>query len=118
MKRLTLTTLTAGVSALMVACSAPGLGSAPPPQVRHFTIRVTGVRTDTTQLTAYEGDTITITVYADRSEEIHLHGYDLHFHPTPDKPATITFKADKTGTFEYEIEDSSTHLGNLEVKPR
>ena len=34
------------------------------------------------------------------------------------QPATKTFTADKTGSFEIEIEDSSTRLGELEVQPR
>jgi hypothetical protein len=118
LKRLASTTLVVGLSTLVIACGAPGLANAPPPQARHFTIRVTGGHADVALLKAYQGDTVTITVYADRSEEIHLHGYDLRFHPRPDHPATLTFTANRTGMFEYEIEESSTHLGNLEIDPR
>ncbi len=102
----------------LAACGLPGLTNAPPPQARHFTVHVTGTKADMTLLKAYQGDTITLTVYDDKREEIHLHGYDLHFYPAPGAPATKTFTADKTGTFEYEVEASSTHLGNLEVDPR
>ena len=101
------------------ACSLPGLGSnAPPVQHRTFAVQVTGTHADVTQLNAYEGDTITLTVYADKAEEIHLHEYDLHFHPAPGKPDTQTFKATITGTHEYEIEATTQHLGNLIVQPR
>lgn len=100
------------------ACAVPGMSSAPPVQTRHFTIDVTGGSARPTLLTAYHGDTLVITVSADKAEEIHLHGYDKHFHPAPGKPATITFVANDDGTFEYEIEASSMHLGNLEVLPR
>ena len=103
---------------LLAACNLPGVGGAPAPQARSFTVHVTGNTADLTLLTAYDGDTITLTVYADKSEEIHLHGYDLHFLPAPGAPAVKTFKADKTGTFEYEVEATSMHLGNLQVQPR
>jgi len=101
------------------ACSLPGLGSsAPPAQHRTFTVHVSGTHADVTTLNAYEGDTITLTIYADKDEEIHLHEYDLHFEPAPGKPDTKTFKATLTGTHEYEIETTSQHLGNLIVQPR
>lgn len=101
------------------ACSLPGLGSnAPPVQHRTFVVHVTDTHADVTQLNAYEGDTITLTVYADKAEEIHLHEYDLQFEPAPGKPDTKTFKATITGTHEYEIEATSRHLGNLIVQPR
>jgi hypothetical protein len=57
-------------------------------------------------------------VTADKKEEIHLHGYDIPFEVASDGgKATHTFKADKSGTFEIEIEDTSTSLGNLVVSP-
>ena len=108
----------AAAALLLAACGLPGVTNAPPAQHRTFTVHVTGTKADVTELKAYQGDTLTITIAADKAEEIHLHGYDKQFGPAPGKPATLTFKADKTGTFEYEIEDSSTHLGNLVVEPR
>jgi hypothetical protein len=109
----------AACALLAGGCALPGLGTnAPPPQNRTFTVHVTGDHADVTQLNAYEGDTITLTVYADKAEEIHLHEYDLHFEPAPGKPDTKTFKANITGTHEYEIEATSRHLGNLIVQPR
>ena len=100
------------------ACAVPGMSAAPSVQTRHFTITVHGSTATPTLLTAYHGDTLVVTVSADRAEEIHLHGYDKHFHPAPGKPATLTFVADADGSFEYEIEASGTHLGNLQVEPR
>jgi hypothetical protein len=112
--------LAVSASALLTgACSLPGLSTdAPPVQHRTFVVHVTGGRADATQLNAYEGDTITLTVYADKPEEIHLHEYDLHFEPGPGKPDTKTFKATITGSHEYELEATSQHLGNLIVQPR
>jgi len=106
-------------AAALAACTPPGVSTAPMPQARTFQIVVTGSQmTPTNHLVAYQGDTLTITLSADRAEEIHLHGYDRHFHPKPDAPATQAFTADKSGSFEIEIEATSTHLGELEVDPR
>ena len=90
----------------------------PPPQQRLFQLAVTGASMSPGQLQANQGDTLTISVSADNYEEIHLHGYDKHFFPSPGKPATLTFPADKTGDFVIEIEATSTSLGLLEVQPR
>ena len=70
------------------------------------------------QLQANQDDTLTVSISADKYEEIHLHGYDKHFFPSPGQPATVTFPADKTGNFVIEIEATSTPLGLLDVKPR
>ena len=90
----------------------------PPPQQRLIQVAVTGDTMSPGQLQANEGDTLTVSVSADRYEEIHLHGYDKHFFPSPGQPATLTFPADKTGNFAIEIEVTSTPLGLLNVKPR
>ncbi len=67
---------------------------------------------------AHQGDNITLTLTADRKEEIHLHGYDIHFDLEPGKPVTKTFKADRTCGCEIEVESTSQHLGELTVSPR
>jgi len=90
----------------------------PAPQQRLIQVTVTGDTMSPAQLQANEGDTLTVSVSADKYEEIHLHGYDKHFFPSPGQPATLTFPADKTGNFVIEIEVSSTPLGLLDVKPR
>lgn len=90
----------------------------PPPQHRTFRLQVTGTKMSPDQVQANQGDTLTITIEADRAEEIHLHGYDKHFMPAPGQPATLTFVSDRTGSFDIEIEDSSTGLGALVVQPR
>jgi hypothetical protein len=90
----------------------------PAPQQRLFQVAVTGTTMSPGSLRAYEGDTVTLSITADKYEEIHLHGYDKHFFPNPGQPATFTFPADKTGNFVIEIEATSQSLGLLEVQPR
>ncbi|MFI5284239.1 MAG: hypothetical protein ACHQ0J_14070 [Candidatus Dormibacterales bacterium] len=90
----------------------------PAPQQRLFQVAVTGTTMSPGSLYAYQGDTVTLSITADKYEEIHLHGYDKHFFPNPGQPATFTFPADKTGNFVIEIEATSQSLGLLEVQPR
>jgi hypothetical protein len=82
-----------------------------------FSVTVTGNTADRTDLQAKQGDTIQLTFTTDKDEEIHLHGFDLAFECEAGKPLTKTFKADRTGQFEFEIESTGTHLGDLTVNP-
>jgi hypothetical protein len=80
---------------------------------------VTGTTMQPDLLVAKQGDQITLTFKVDRKEEIHLHGYDIKFEAqTPGDMVTHTFTADKTGSFDIEIEDTGTALGSLQVTPR
>lgn len=103
----------AGVGAVLIFGN-----QGPPPQQRLIQVTVTGDAMSPGELQANEGDTLTVSVSTDKYEEIHLHGYDKHFFPSPGQPATLTFAADKTGNFVIEIEATSTPLGLLDVKPR
>jgi hypothetical protein len=89
----------------------------PAPQKRSFQLRVSGTTMAPDSLVANQGDTLTIAIQADKTEDIHLHGYDMHFFAGP-APATLTFVANLTGSFVMEIEATSTPLGTLQVKPR
>jgi hypothetical protein len=90
----------------------------PAPQHRSFELDVAGSNMTPAQIQAYDGDTLSISVKADRAEEIHLHGYDKHFFPSPGHPVTLTFPGDRTGSFVLELEATSTPLGLLQVQPR
>ncbi len=80
-------------------------------------LRVAGSAMTPDNPTAKAGDTLTMTITTDKDEEIHLHGYDIPFECKAGQPLTKTFKADKTGTFPMEIEETSTPLGSFTVKP-
>lgn len=87
-------------------------------QARTLAVAVNGSTMTPSTWTAKQGDTLTVNVTADKKEEIHLHGYDIAFEVESDGgKATHTFKADKSGNFEIEIEDTSTSLGQLVVSP-
>lgn len=69
------------------------------------------------ELDAHQNDMVTIDITSDTTGEVHLHGYDIKFECEAGKVTSHTFKADKTGDFEIEWEDTSTHLGHLVVTP-
>jgi uncharacterized cupredoxin-like copper-binding protein len=63
-----------------------------------------------------KGETFTLIATSDKAYEIHIHGYDKKLELTPGQVGTETFVCDQTGTFEVEIEDTSTHLFSLQVR--
>ena len=84
-------------------------------QTRDITLTVANGKMTPEKIEAKEGDTLNITIVKDQDGEIHLHGYDLQFEGKAGEPDKKSFKADKTGSFEIEFEDTSTHLGELDV---
>ena len=69
------------------------------------------------ELEAKQGDTVTFQVKSDAEHEIHLHGYDIAKDVSPEKPVTFKLKADETGIFEIELEDTKTEIAELKVEP-
>ena len=101
------------VGALIVARITGGGG-----QARTVNLVVSGTTLSPSTPTVKQGDRVTMSVTADTAEEIHLHGYEIKFGiPKAGATATQTFVADKSGSFEIEIEDSRTHLGQFNVSP-
>ena len=60
---------------------------------------------------------VRVTVTGDVSDEIHLHGYDLHADVTPQTEAALEFDATIPGVFEIELEGSGELIGELQVAP-
>lgn len=69
------------------------------------------------KLSFKEGETVTFRVRHDAPEEVHVHGYDIKKELEPGKTATVSFKADITGIFEVELEQSAQKLAELRVDP-
>jgi FtsP/CotA-like multicopper oxidase with cupredoxin domain len=65
-----------------------------------------------------EGETVTFRVRSDTPEEVHVHGYDIKQELEPGKTETVSFKADITGIFEIELEQSAQQLAELRVDPK
>jgi FtsP/CotA-like multicopper oxidase with cupredoxin domain len=66
---------------------------------------------------AEQGQQVVLTVRADVTDEVHLHGYDLFADVAPGQPARITFRADNAGVFEAELEDLGIPVVELTVNP-
>jgi hypothetical protein len=69
------------------------------------------------KLSFKEGATVTFRVRHDEPEEVHVHGYDIKKDLEPGETATMSFKADITGIFEIELENSAQQLAELRVDP-
>ncbi len=59
---------------------------------------------------------VVLVVRSDVSDHMHLHGYDLLADVAPGQPGRISFRADKQGRFELELEDRAVLIAELEVR--
>ena len=105
------------------AMGAPAGGPAPTTQARHdetFELQIKGGRPvgGPVLLQVHEGEQVTLNIKSDGTDELHLHGYDLHAHITPDQTTTLQFNASHTGHFGLELHKARTELGALEVYPQ
>jgi hypothetical protein len=60
---------------------------------------------------------VTIRIRSDRADELHLHGYDLRARIAADQPAELSFAADESGRFAFELHGSHREIAVLEVTP-
>jgi len=71
------------------------------------------------KIEAKEGDTVSFQVESpDKTQEVHVHGYNLMQDAGPGKPAKFSFKANITGRFEIEFEEAGQQIGELTVNPK
>jgi hypothetical protein len=63
-----------------------------------------------------KGSLVRVTVTSDVADELHIHGYDLPVKLPAGAPASIEFRADKTGLFEVETHESHLVLFQLLVR--
>ena len=77
-----------------------------------------GVKTEGLDtLSVRVGETVRFEVEADVADEIHVHGFDLHFDTIPGEEVLVEFVAEATGIFEIELEAAELHILDLEVTP-
>lgn len=58
---------------------------------------------------------VQIVVTSDVNDQLHLHGYDKTVKVEPGAPTALNFKADKSGLFEVELENTSRHVLTITV---
>ena len=62
-----------------------------------------------------KGDDVTLHITTDAEDEFHLDGYDLDTKISPERSASLQFKASSAGRFAYQLRQSNQKLGVLEV---
>jgi len=74
-----------------------------------------GKVTGDTETSVTVGTKVVVTVSADVTDEVHVHGYDVTGEVSPGKPAEIKFTADAPGRFEVELEGAGLPLAEITV---
>ncbi|MEV4496335.1 hypothetical protein AB0J84_11595 [Micromonospora arborensis] len=80
------------------------------------TIAKRRVSPPTGRITVDKGKLVRITVTSDVADELHVHGYDLGARLPARTPASVEFRADKTGLFEVETHETELVLFQLVVR--
>jgi hypothetical protein len=110
----TTTTTTTNPTATVVPPPPP---MRPPPARVRITVRdglpVGGVR----RVTVSRGRRVILTVNADVTDHVHLHGYDVMRDVGPGRPAVISFRATILGTVEAELEDRRVRIATITTQP-
>ncbi|TAH34833.1 hypothetical protein EYC59_02860 [Candidatus Saccharibacteria bacterium] len=99
---------------------APQSQTASTTQSRTIVVDIVGGKlasgSGTVQVT--QGEKITLEVTADTADEFHLHGYDKELELQPGQKQSVTFVADKAGSFEAELHHSESTVLVLQVQPK
>jgi FtsP/CotA-like multicopper oxidase with cupredoxin domain len=88
------------------------------PQERIYDVAIEGGAMSPDEISAEEGDFVTLRLTSERPVEVHLHGYDLEGAVSPGEETELSFQADATGQFEIEDHETEAQLGTLLVQPR
>ena len=96
-------------SAAITAAGAAGA------QTVQVTVAGTDVQTAERRVKVPLDGKVRLEVTADRTDEVHLHGYDRKVDIEPGKPAVLEFTADVPGVFEVELEEAGGKLVELQV---
>jgi hypothetical protein len=97
----------------------PGVSPAAPlPQAIQLVVKGGRLASGPSVIQVQQGAEVLIDIVADKTDQLHLHGYDLRVDLQAGAPAQLRFVADKTGRFEYELHEAQTELGALEVLPK
>jgi hypothetical protein len=105
-----------GIAALTLGLAACG-GATTNPGGANLTFNVAGDTISPNTASVVKGQQVAMTITTDKDEEVHLHGYDIHFDCKANTPLKKTFTADKTGSFEMELEATTKHLLDFTVNP-
>lgn len=105
-------------AAAAVAPAAATSPIAPPTQLVELVVKDKRLVSGPAVISVMQGTTVTLRITVDHHDELHLHGYDLTLKLPTAEAAELTFVADRSGRFEYELHHSHLTLGALEVQPQ
>ena len=88
------------------------------PSTFHLEIREKKFTSTLSTLHVYQGDSVEINILSDEPEELYLQGYDKSVALEAGKNSTLTFTADVTGMFTFELLRSGADIGSLIVEPK
>lgn len=86
--------------------------------VFHMIVKNNKVISGQTTLRVHKGDDVSIIITADVDGKLQLHGYKKVISFIKNRPAVLSFQANISGRFPYELEDTDAEIGVLEVYPR
>ncbi|MFD9029943.1 hypothetical protein ACFVZW_02075 [Streptomyces sp. NPDC059567] len=87
-----------------------------PGRTVEITVTGTSVQPPPSRIELKKGERVTLRVTSDRSDTLHVHGYDRELPLAPGKPTSLTLTADRTGLFEVETHESGLLLTQLAVR--
>ena len=105
------------VAPALPASQAP-VPEAPKPKVFELVVSKGKLVSGPAVIQVVEGDDVQLQITSDHADELHMHGYDLRLSLKPGTPATLAFRAEHSGRFDYELHHSHSELGTLEVQPK
>ena len=105
-------------SVLPLTTSSTATSTAGTVQAFALVVQKGKVVSGTGDITVHQGDTVRLMVTNDADNEVHIHGYNLMVDLEAGKPGTITFVANASGRFPFELEKTKQELGAISVLPR
>lgn len=111
--------LVAVIAAFALAGVASGCSDSSAPKVLNATIVVSGgmPQGGIKSLRVRQGGIVRLTVQSDTTDEVHLHGYDIHKDVTKGGSVVFDFVAKDAGKFDIELEARKQQLAALLVEP-
>ena len=88
------------------------------PQERGYDVEIEDGAMTPTEITAGQGDQLTLRFTSDAPVEVHIHGYDLEEEVEQGEETELSFEAELSGRFEIEDHETEAELGALLVEPR
>lgn len=108
----------AATAASQPVVPVPPVAVAPVAQVFELVVKEKKLISGPAVFSVTQGTPVTLRITVDHHDELHLHGYDLTLKLPTAQTAELSFVADKSGRFEYELHHSHVDLGVLEVQPQ